>query len=220
MHILGRFDVYNLITTSIWIVEVGTSLWLSSRNRDRLTCAQFIELCFALFLCGNSLYFVISNHEPPSLAHWISTLSNDDNIDSSKNNTATASTTAASTTADNSSVDSITTINLNITFMLLDICVKTVAFSYAFILVLQRFRQRQVTEFQEVAWWEDVSYGGTIPPDVMSQRSNNTMVHFNKANMVIKDRSESHDSQSHCTHLMTIYGRKHSADASAITHIE
>ena len=47
-RVIERFDIYNLITLSIWMVEIGTSIWLSSRNRDRLTWVQSIELCIAL----------------------------------------------------------------------------------------------------------------------------------------------------------------------------
>jgi len=62
-RVIERFDIYNLITLSIWIVQIGTSLWLSSRNRDRLTYAQFIEFCFALIFSGHSIYYVLPNHE-------------------------------------------------------------------------------------------------------------------------------------------------------------
>jgi len=212
LHILGRFDIYNLITTSIWIVEVGTSLWLSSRNRDRLTCAQSIELCLALFIASHSLFFVLSKQEPQHFAHHPNSGRIDDDRLSSNNTTDVTASTIT---------DSSTTLNLNISFLLVDICIKTVAFSYGFILVLQRFRRRQGAEFQEVAWWEDISFGGTIPPDSMSQFSNNTNARSQyKANMSIPiqhGRSQSPGSQTQCSNtLMTIYDRKQSAE-SAIT---
>jgi len=203
LHFLGRFDVYNLITTSIWIVEVGTSLWLSSRNRDRLTCAQSIELCLALFIGGSSVYYVLPNHEPQIAAHHQNSGRIDDDRHSSNNTYVPASTIA----------DSSTSIDLNIPFLLVNISVKTVAFSYGFILVLQRFRQRQEEEFQGAAWWDDISFSGTIT----SQFSNNTNARSQyKANMKQYERSQSQDSQTQCDNpLMTIYDRKQSAESAA-----
>lgn len=175
LHILGRFDVYNLITTSIWIVEVGTSLWLSSRNRDRLKCHQSIELCFALFFAGHSLYFVLTNHEPRRFAHRDSGHSHNNHDDNA------------------STADSRNTIDLNVTMLLLNICTKMIAFSYAFFLVLQRFKRRQGTEFQEVAWWEDISYGASVPADSQSQFSN-TLSQYSNAVMIKFDRLGSQES--------------------------
>jgi len=127
-HVLARFDDYNLITISIWIVEVGTSLWLSSRNRDRLTYAQCIELCFALVFACHSIYFVLPHHDHRSVRR----------------------------------------------IMLLNVCVKMVAYSYAFFQVLQRFRHWEDISFREGVWWEDISMGGTsgATMDTRSQCSN------------------------------------------------